>query len=150
MTRFRIRPSGLLVALVGLMTLGGVTAHAQPDPGGDTPVTFPPPSLTSASIARASGILQVTGVDFTPGGRVEVAFADQSGTVRSETRWVTATATVYGREASADPNDPTVGFTRAGVFSALFELACGPSANVRAYDQQTARWSDWLELAPSC
>ena len=149
------RPFVLLLALVALVALGAATVNAgassAPAPGGEASAIFPPLSLTGASASdRASETHSVTGVGFTPGGRVEIAIYDESGTELLESRWVTGTATVYGRDVTAEVNDPMVGFTRAGVISAPFETACGTTTKARAYDQQTARWSDWLELAPRC
>jgi hypothetical protein len=155
MIRFHTRLLAPLLTLVILVALGAAIARAGtsagPDAGGTAHMTFPSPALTSAATTfRAPHTLMVTGVDFTPGGRVEVALYDASGTALLETRWTTATVSIYVRDWRDDATNPSVGFTRAGVISEAFEISCGSTAKVRAYDQQTARWSDWLELHPGC
>ena len=155
MIRFHPRHLVPLLTLLCFLTLGGAmvraTASPAPEPTGAARAIYPPPALVGAAVTdRAPRTLMVTGVDFTPGGRVEVSLYDASGTELLETVSTTSTVAMYVRDWRDDPHDQTVGFTRAGVISAPFEITCGSTATVRAYDQQTARWSDWLELAPSC
>ena len=49
-----------------------------------------------------------------------------------------------------DPRDPTVGFTRAGTIGVDGESLCGAPIRLRAQDQQTGQWSDWLDHDPGC
>ena len=145
------RPLGSLVALIGLVVLATTATSAAANPGGTTDVPFPPPTMTDAwtNTERTDAIVLV-GHDFTPGGRVEVALYDQSGTQRLETRWTTATVGGFVRDWRDGPAAPRVGISPAGVISAPFAVACGTTAKVRALDQQTARWSDWLDVNPGC
>ena len=155
MPRFHPRSLMSLLPLVLCLLLGGAivraSASAFPAPDRDERTPFASPVLTSAPTTfRPPHTHIVTGVDFTPGGRVEVELYDASETNLLETRSATATSSVYVRDWRDDPADGSVGFTRAGVISETIALSCGSPAKVRAYDQQTARWSDWLELDPGC
>ena len=155
MPRFHPRALLSLLPLVLCLLLGGAivraSASAFPAPERDVRTPFASPVLTSAATTfRPPHTHIVTGVDFTPGGRVEIELYDASETNLRETRGATATSSVYVRDWRDDPAGGSVGFTRAGVISETFALSCGASTKVRAYDQQTARWSDWLELDPGC
>ncbi len=142
-------PLALCLLLGGAIVRAGASAFPAPDREARTP--YASPVLTSATTTfRPPHSHIVTGVDFTPGGRVEVELYDASKMNLLETRGATATTSVYVRDWRDDPAAPPVSFTRAGVISTTFEPACGTTSKVRAYDQQTARWSDWLELAPGC
>ena len=100
----RRRRLALLLALVGLVALGGTTAGAvaATDPAG--------PVLTGAApIAQGPGTAMVTGEGFTPGGAVYVALYDRWGARLHETRWTTADPAVHGPNGS---QDPALGFRR--------------------------------------
>jgi len=152
MTRFPLRRTLVpLLALIGLVVLGTTATSFESRPVEATHGTFPVPRLTDAwTTTGRPGTLVLSGSGFTPGGRVEVAVYDHAGTERLETRWGTATATIYGRDAHADPTDPTTGFTRAGVIGVDVGSRCGAPVRIKAYDQQTGRWSDWLDFDPGC
>jgi hypothetical protein len=51
--------------------------------------------------------------------------------------------TGYGPNGS---QDPALGFRRGGTSSDAFGGLCRATAMVRAYDRQTARWSNWLDV----
>ena len=58
------------------------------------------PTLTDVSVLASSpGTISVTGATFTPGGAVYIALYDPWGAALHETRWITASQTVYGRPA---------------------------------------------------
>jgi hypothetical protein len=76
---------------------------------------------------------------------VYVALYDKWGTSLHETRWISASADQYGANGSADP---ATGFHRGGSLTETFAGLCGASVMVRAFDQQTAAWSNWLDIAP--
>ncbi len=152
MTRFPTRRVLVpLLALIGLVALSTTSTSFGSRPAQATQAAFPVPRLTDAwTNTGRPGSLILAGSDFTPGGRVEVAVYDQAGTERRGTYWVTATATLYGRAWDADPTDPTAGFTRAGVIGVDVGSLCGEPVRLRAYDQQTGQWSNWLDHAPGC
>ena len=126
--RHRLRLLGVL-ALLGLLALGGATgARAQTgDPDGDIgPAAAPAPSLTDVSATTQTAAL------FTVTGRVYLAVYDQMGAKLFETRWITA---------SYEPG---------GGLREAFGGLCGATAMVRALDEQTAVWSNWLPVSFAC
>jgi hypothetical protein len=124
----------LVLALLSVVLLG--TGGAAAAPAG--------PALTSAAgIAGAPGTIAVTGSGFTPGGRVYVALYDVWGAKLYETRWTAASPTGYGPNGS---QDPAVGFDHGGALSAIFGRLCGTTPMVRAYDESTETWSNWLDV----
>jgi hypothetical protein len=100
--------------------------------------TVQAPSLRTASPTAIQGSLSVTGERFTTGGRVYVAIYDQMGAKLYETRWVTATPAI------------AIGPAGGGALSTTFNGLCGADVLIRAYDQDTALWTNWLESAPLC
>jgi hypothetical protein len=103
------------------------------------------PVLTAAA-AVAPGSITLTGDGFTPGGRVYVALYDVWGAKLYETRWTAASLAVYGRNGS---QDPATGFAPGGALAERFANLCGATPMVRAYDEATERWSNWLDVDTS-
>ena len=149
MTRFaRRRRLVLVLAFVSLVALASTATSdvAAPDPAAPTGSARAVPALTGASAAgQRSGTITVTGETFTPEGRVYVALYDPWGATLYETRWLTASPTVYGPNGSSDP---AAGFSRGGVLREAFGGLCGATPMVRAYDEATATWSNWLDVDP--
>ena len=140
MTRFFARPLVLLVALVSL------AASTLPTTGATN--TTPFPTLTNVSVAGETlGTIEVRGKEFSPGGQVYIALYDRWGATLYETRWVTSSSTVYGRDNSADP---AAGYHRGGTVREVFAHLCDATPMVRAFDQETATWSNWLDVHPGC
>ena len=155
----------LLLAILGLVALFSPVADARVAP---TSMTNSGP-IIHVSAAGSPGSVQVTGEDFTPGGRVYVVLYDQWGQQLHENRWVTSTAalyridgtgygyiqggtidvtfglseTVYGTDDSQGPANGYVAGTAAGSL-------CGATLMVRAYDEQTSVWSSVLDADPGC
>ena len=121
----------VVAALVGLAVLAGpVGADHHRDPA-------PVPTLTDVSATtRTPALFTVAGADFTAGGRVYLAIYDQMGATLYETRWVNAT--------------PSIAITGGGMLSTTFNGLCGADVLIRAYDQHTGFWTNWLESAPFC
>src|SRR3954465_3590920 len=92
-------PAVALMAAVGLLTL---VTSAQADNRGMT--TSPPvPSLTNVSATtQTPALFTITGIDFTPGGRVYLAIYDQMGAKLYETLWITASLATTGMSRVAD------------------------------------------------
>ncbi len=135
------RPFVLLLTLESLIVLGASTTTA-------TQAVSRLPTLTDAvATTPESGMVTVSGEGFSPGGAVYVALYDRWGATLHETRWVTSSPTVYGRDGSADP---AAGFHRGGTLDEVFTHLCDATPMVRAYDQETATWSNWLDIHPGC
>ena len=131
----------LLLVLVSLMVLAASTATA-------TQALSTLPTLTDAlPTTRTPGTITVSGEGFSPGGQVYVALYDRWGATLHETRWISASPTVYARDGSADP---AAGFHRGGTFQAVFAHLCDATPMVRAYDKETPTWSNWLDVNPGC
>jgi len=93
----------------------------------------------------------VSGEGFTAGGGIYIAIYDQMGAKLYETRFSAATpaAVVTGTRAEvpeAHPFTPSAG----GKLFESFGGLCGAQVMIRAYDMQTAVWSNWLNVAPLC
>jgi len=147
MTCSAIRPRQfvLLVALLGLVIVGGATASAAHGQTGASGAASTGPNLTGvAAVAQDPGTFTVTGDAFTPGGEVYVALYDQWGATLHENRSTIAAPVVHGPNGSADP---ALGFRRGGALSETFGGLCGTTPMVRAYDQQAELWSNWLNIS---
>jgi hypothetical protein len=140
----------VVAAFLSLVTLGGAVAadhYRDPVPA---PVAVPVPSLTDVSAtSQTPTLFTVTGKDFTSGGRVYLAVYDQMGAKLYETRWVTATsAPIHGPGDSLPnaqgPEGP------GGTLREAFGQLCGATAMMRALDEQTAVWSNWLTVQFAC
>jgi hypothetical protein len=129
------------VLILTLLSIALVGTRASPASGA---AAGPVLSTASARIF-APDVVTVRGQAFTPGGEVYVALYDKWGTSLHETRWISASADQYGANGSADP---ATGFHRGGSLTETFAGLCGASVMVRAFDQQTAAWSNWLDIAP--
>ena len=147
MTRSRPRrPLVLLLVLSGLAAFGGTasaaaTADDRADRTGRAGVA---PILTgAAAIAGAPGTIAVTGEGFTPGGAVVVVVYDRWGATPVEIRSATASRNSYGPNGS---QDPAIGFKRGGILHEALRHPCGAAASVRAYDRESAAWSNWLDV----
>jgi hypothetical protein len=107
------RQAFLILTILGLAVLGSPLAqtgatHVLP---GTTPLLIAPASVP------APGTALLTGQHFTPGGEVYIALYDQWGIELHETRWVTASVTVYGANGS---QDPASGYLQGGTLRELF------------------------------
>ena len=141
-----IRPLVLLLVLSGLAAFGGTATAAVPavDQAGRVGRSRLVPILTGATAAiQTPGMITVTGEGFTPGGEVDVVVYHQWGVTPDEIRSTTASRASYGPNGS---HDPAIGFTRGGLLSEAFERPCGATATVRAFDRETAAWSNWLNV----
>jgi hypothetical protein len=139
-----------LTAAIGLLAL---STPARADPWWEEAAApAPAPSLTDASAAAQTPLLfTVDGTDFTAGGRVYLAIYDQMGARLYETRWVTASlvTTVLVHQ----PGDGSLGRSRVdvpgGALHEDFGQLCGATAMMRALDEATATWSNWLTVEPA-
>ena len=144
----RRRQPVLLLAFVSLLALASTAAGAVAAPGPAAPTGVPsaiPTLIGTSATTQPVGTITVTGEAFTPGGRVYVALYDPWGATLYETRWITASGAVYGPNWSGDP---AAGFSRGGVLREAFGGLCGAAPMVRAYDEATATWSNWLDVDP--
>jgi len=135
-----IRPHPFLfgLTLLSVLLTASVVVTAAPAgrPGG--------PVLTGAAMQSAKpGVISVTGTGFTPGGHVYVALYDEWGAALYETRWSSSKPTHYGRNGSVDP---AAGFVLGGDLTEDFAGLCGATVLVRAFDQVTSTWSNWLDV----
>jgi hypothetical protein len=139
-----------LTAAIGLLALA---APARADDWSDDAPWAAAPSLADASAAtQTPRLFSVTGQGFTPGGRVYLAVYDQMGARLYETRWVTASpATAAARH---EMGDGRLGRSPAAVpggdLRESFGGLCGATAMMRALDEGTAAWSNWLPVEPAC
>ena len=113
--------------------------------------TVSAPELLGVSLASVEGTIAVTGEGFAAGGRVYVAIYDQMGATLYETRWVKATPAIDITGPRADvPEAHPITKPVGGELYAAFGGLCGTEVLIRAYDQDTALWSNWLVTAPLC
>jgi hypothetical protein len=143
----RSRPHRILVAvtaaLVCFATVGGTVAadhHRDPIP------TFAPRLIDVSARTHTPDLFTVTGMDFTPRGRVYLAIYDEMGAALYETRWVTASAIPFQGPGDSLPTYQDPG----GVVHAAFGHLCGATAMMRALDEETAVWSTWLSVEFAC
>ena len=142
------RSLGLLLLAFLVLSFGNSASLSRSASAAE--VSNAAPNLISASSAVAPinfGAIVVTGDTFTPGGDVYVALYDTWGQHLYETRWVTASVEAYGINGSTDPAQ---GFKAGGKILEKFDHLCGGSVMVRAYDQSTDSWSNWLNASPKC
>jgi len=136
----------ILLTLLGLLAVGGHAAHAS-----DVSRPGAGPSLTTvAAIDQTARLFTVAGAGFTPGGRVYIAIYDPKVAVGQslgarlyETRWVVADASV-GTEVGSG-NEPMHAVT-GGTLREAFAGLCGATAMMRALDETTEVWSNWLTV----
>ena len=145
------RSFGLLFLALCLMALGATASFTQPGGASAAEATSVTPLLISAATisptTRDAGMIVVTGDTFTPGGQVYIALYDQWGQRLFENRWTTASPDVFGDNGSLDP---ARGYQAGGLLQESFDHLCGATVMVRAYDQGTASWSNWLNAQPNC
>ena len=145
------RSFGLLFLALCLLALGATTSLTRPGGASAAEAASVTPLLisaeTSSPSARDAGLIVVTGDTFTPGGQVYIALFDQWGQRLFENRWITATPEVFGPNGSIDPS---YGYQAGGFLHESFDHLCGATVMVRAYDQGTASWSNWLDAQPNC
>src|SRR5215217_1104382 len=131
-----------LLPFILLIVLGITALRVAPVPGYATTIAFPPPALTNAWPTEGMPeTVTLLGVHFAPGGTVEVLVYDQSGTELTAAGWVTASTTIWG---------PPTGYTPGGAVRAVVSAPCCTPIRIRAYDQQSSRWSNWLAYEPPC
>jgi hypothetical protein len=137
-----------LTAAIGLLALAA-PARAD-DWWADAPA--PAPSLTDVSAGtQTPRLFTVAGQDFTPGGRVYLAVYDQMGAQLYETRWVVASpAPAVGAGPTGHEAASIGGSGQGGTLREGFANLCGATAMMRALDEGTAAWSNWLTVAPAC
>jgi hypothetical protein len=131
-----------MLALVIFTLAYSGSANAAPDGQAFTP------QISMANVtAIASGEVTVLGANFTPGGDVFIAIYDRWGAETYETRWTTASDNTFAANGSSDP---ALGFHPGGVVFETFDHLCEQTAMVRAYDQQTATWSNLMDIDTDC
>jgi hypothetical protein len=147
--RTRWIPSVALFAAFGLLTLAA-PAHAD----NRQMTTSPPvPSLTNVSVTtQTPALFTITGNDFTPGGRVDLAIYNQMGAKLYETRWITASlaTTGIGRETGDGPLGQTLMEIPGGTLREAFANLCGATAMMRGFNETSTTWSHWLSVTPTC
>lgn len=118
----------------------------------DDPIRVPVPSLTDVSATTETlRLFTVTGTGFTPGGRVYLAIYDQMGAQLYETRWITASRRMLAVVGPRlQEGAPFTGSRRGGTLRETFANLCGATAMMRAYDEATTIWSNWLTVEPAC
>lgn len=143
------RSFGLVLLAFLVLTAGNVATFSRSataaELSGAAPLLI---SASSSSIPTSnSGAVVVTGNTFTPGGQVYVALYDTWGERLYETRWTSASVEAFGTNNSLDP---ALGYIAGGKILESFDHLCGGSVMVRAYDQSTDSWSNWLDAKPNC
>ncbi len=126
----------LVLAFASFMLASATTDAAS---GGSRPAG---PILASA-IVNAPGSITVMGAGFTPGGRVAIVVVDTPSGRLSAMRPTTASAPSAGRNGS---QDPATGFNPGGTLAESIDRLCGVTPLVRAYDEATETWSNWLSV----
>lgn len=144
-----------VAGVLALLALGGATGGrpAAACLGCGEAVAAPVPSLTDVSAGtRTPDLFTVTGTDFTPGGQVYLAVYDQMGAKLYETRWVTASlaTTVRVHQPGDGPLERSLVVVPGGGLYEAFGQLCGTTAMMRALDEQTAVWSNWLTVEFAC
>jgi hypothetical protein len=110
-----------------------------------------PPALLSTSATSVQGKIVVQGEGFSAGGRVYIAIYDEMGALLYETRWTTATPAVGITGTRAEvPEAHPITQTLGGNVYETFGGLCGARVLIRAYNKETATWSNWLAVAPLC
>ncbi len=169
------RPIIVVISLVGFLVLGASAAAAPITASGTGPTL-----TGVATRGEPIGKLVVTGDAFTPGGLVYVAVYDRLGAVLEEAdliadgptapgrngsvdpaaepaegnafgattgRWITADPTAFGPNGSTDP---ATGYAIGGSFASAFGIPCGVTLDSRAFDRDTASWSNWANTRLGC
>lgn len=145
----------LTLALIAALSVLAIGSGGRVNAGDSRePVSVPAvPSLTDVSATTGiSELFTVTGKDFTSGGRVYLAIYDPMGATLHETRWIAASLpTTVMRHAPGDGalwRSPVA--LPGGTLREAFGQLCGVPAMMRALDESTATWSDWLTVNSAC
>jgi hypothetical protein len=102
------------------------------------------PTISSSSTNQGSqSALIVTGADFTPGGDVFIAIYDRWGNIARESRWTTASTVPMTTNGVADPAHE---ITPGGVIVEAFDAFGEQLVTVRAFNRQTAAWSNPVDV----
>lgn len=111
----------------------------------------PPVLIDATSSGADDGSIALAGFDFTAGHRVFIAVYDQMGAKLYQTRWLTASPqyTITGMSDVSPEAHPIISAEK-GAFLAHFPRFCGASVMVRAYDQSTETWSNWVDFDSNC
>jgi hypothetical protein len=127
----------LFLLLTGIISVSGA-AIAAPDDQAIVPL------ISSASTSTASqGTIVVSGAHFTPGGDVFIAIHGRRGEIVQESRWTTASVAPMTINGVADP---VVEAYPGGILFEIFDHLGDQPVTVRAFDRQTATWSNPLEI----
>lgn len=106
-----------------------------------------PPLLLAAPNAGDGGAVSISGFGFTAKGRVYVAIYDAMGAKLYPNRWVTS-ATLTHVNGMSDGSAVTL--ASEGIFNTSLAWYCGSNVMIRAYDQGTQTWSNWVKLPANC
>jgi hypothetical protein len=147
MSRARVRcPVVLLVAFLSLAPLAIPAARvgATLNPLDVTTTVTVGPVLTGAACTGGKpGILLVTGEEFTPGGEVKVMLYEPAKVNPTVIRSIRASLSIYGLNGSTDP---AFGFQRGGFVGIAVGPWCDEKVMIRAFDRQTANWTNQLHV----
>jgi hypothetical protein len=134
----------VLVCLAGLLSVIAAPVRASEAPAA--------PVLVNVSDPATPDRFAVSGGGFTPGGSVYLAIYDQLGLKLYENRSVIATNSLSAYEASIQSysrNNMSVP-TQGGRIQETFAGLCNASALIRAFDQSSEQWTNWLTIQPNC
>ena len=140
------------VALTAALGLLALVTPARADPWW-TDAPAPVPSLTDVSATTGlPDLVTVTGKDFTAGGRVYLAIYDPMGAKLYETRWIAASlpTTVLRHQAGDGLLGRTPVTLPGGTLHEAFGQLCLTTTMMRALDESSATWSNWLPVHSAC
>jgi hypothetical protein len=151
MSRARVRcPVVLLLALLSIAALASPAARvgAAPNPLDVTTTVTAGPVLTGAACTGGKpGFLLVTGEGFTPGSEVKVMLSEPGRVNSTMTRSIRASLSIHGLNGSTDP---ALGFQRGGFVGIAVGPWCDENVMIRAFDRQTASWTNPLHVNLGC
>jgi hypothetical protein len=111
----------------------------------------PPLLLIAPANSDVAGVVTVTGLGMTSGGRVYLAVYDQMGAQLYENRWVKASPYYATDGQNVYPEiNPVMTKSASGLFQTTFKGLCGANVMIRAYDAGTQTWSNWIETNNTC
>jgi hypothetical protein len=112
------------------------------------------PTIVSAVVSNQSaGSITVYGQGFSPNDRVYLVISDQKGAKLYPTRWITSTPLtgyISGFMVNSPEGHPIAAVDPDGIVQETFDNLCGANAMVRAYDQGTEIWSNWVTFSAGC
>lgn len=139
-----------LPASSGTLSLPVANDFVSTAPGHKSVQANQPLLLATAAESNAPGVASVSGLGFTGGGQVYVAVYDQMGTKIFPNRWVTA-AKFYSLDGEASSASvPVVAKQPTGAIHLSFDGLCASRVMIRAYDQTTESWSNWVNVTVQC